>query len=56
MWARLRSFAARDDGQDLIEYALLVALLSVVSIFGLSVLRGDMFWNWVKIIRPWWRW
>ena len=50
MWDRLRSFAAGDEGQDLIEYALLVALLSVVSIFGLIMLRVEMFWNWVKII------
>ena len=29
---RLRTFARNDDGQDLIEYALLVALIAVICV------------------------
>jgi Flp pilus assembly pilin Flp len=30
--ARLKSFARADEGQDLLEYALLVALIALVSV------------------------
>ncbi len=32
MIARLRAFARNDEGQDLIEYALLVALIAVICV------------------------
>ena len=38
--AVLNRFAARDDGQDLVEYGLLVVLIAVVAIAGVSFL-GD---------------
>ncbi len=50
MWARLRRLAGKEDGQDLVEYALLVALLSVVSLFGLSILRFEILVTFVKLI------
>ena len=30
--ARIKKFAVADDGQDLLEYALLVALIALVSV------------------------
>jgi Flp pilus assembly pilin Flp len=43
----LRKLALREDGQDLIEYALLASLLSVVSILALSnlgsIIRNESY-------------
>jgi pilus assembly protein Flp/PilA len=33
----LRSFGRRDDGQDLLEYALLVALIAIVAVAGVTL-------------------
>jgi pilus assembly protein Flp/PilA len=32
----LRSFTRRDEGQDLLEYALLVALIALVAVLGVT--------------------
>jgi Flp pilus assembly pilin Flp len=45
----LKSLIAREDGQDLVEYALLAALLSVVSIVILGTLGKSISAIWVKI-------
>ena len=40
------SFVRKDEGQDLLEYALLVALIAIVCIVGVGVAGGninDMF-------------
>jgi Flp pilus assembly pilin Flp len=37
-FARLRRLARGDDGQDLIEYALLASLLSIVAVIGVTAL------------------
>jgi len=34
---RLRAFARNDDGQDLIEYALLVGLISLVAVVAIGL-------------------
>ena len=33
---RLKKFAHAEDGQDLLEYALLVALIAIVAIIGVT--------------------
>jgi pilus assembly protein Flp/PilA len=33
---------SKDDGQDLIEYALVVALVSLAAIAGMQTLAGDI--------------
>jgi len=36
----VRNFVRRDDGQDLIEYALIVALISLVCVLALTQAGG----------------
>lgn len=47
-WQTLRNHSARDEGQDLLEYALLVALIAVVAFAGVQTV-GDtintVFWE-----------
>jgi pilus assembly protein Flp/PilA len=45
----LKNFIAREDGQDLVEYALLAALLSIVSILALQTLGTKIQATWTKI-------
>ena len=45
----LKNFIAREDGQDLIEYALLAALLSIVSIAALQLLGPKIAAVWGTI-------
>lgn len=45
----LKNFVAREDGQDLVEYALLAALLSIVSIVALQTLGGSIKKVWDNI-------
>src|SRR5207244_5351 len=45
----LKNFVAREDGQDLIEYALLAALLSIVSIAALQLLGPKIALVWTNI-------
>jgi pilus assembly protein Flp/PilA len=45
MWLlsiRLKNFLAREDGQDLIEYALVVALIAFAATAGMTTLAGDI--------------
>ena len=35
--AALRSLVRRDEGQDLLEYALLVALIAIVAVAGVTL-------------------
>jgi Flp pilus assembly pilin Flp len=48
IWTRLAGLAQRDDGQDLLEYALLVALIAIVAVGAVTsvgnVVTG-VFWN-----------
>jgi Flp pilus assembly pilin Flp len=44
----LRRFGRRDDGQDLLEYALLVALISVFAVGAVTTLGNTIntvFWQ-----------
>jgi pilus assembly protein Flp/PilA len=43
------NFIAREEGQDLVEYALLAALLSIVSIAALKTLGPQIAATWGKI-------
>jgi Flp pilus assembly pilin Flp len=45
----IKNFVAREDGQDLVEYALLAALLSIVSIITLKALGAKIAANWTTI-------
>jgi Flp pilus assembly pilin Flp len=39
---RVMTWARRDEGQTLVEYALIIALVSVVLVAALVALRGDI--------------
>jgi Flp pilus assembly pilin Flp len=45
----LRNLLVREEGQDLVEYALLAALLSIVSIAALTSLGGVIAGVWAEI-------
>ena len=45
----LRKFVAGEEGQDLVEYALLAALLSIVSIAALKLLGPKIALVWGNI-------
>jgi len=45
----LKNFVVSEDGQDLVEYALLAALLSIVSIATLKVLGPKIAAVWTTI-------
>lgn len=40
--AVVNRFVARDDGQDLVEYGLLVVLIAIVAIAGISFLGNTV--------------
>ena len=41
--AYVRSLAARQDGQDLVEYALVVALIAFGAVAGMDQLGGEIY-------------
>jgi Flp pilus assembly pilin Flp len=45
----IKDFVVREDGQDLVEYALLAALLSIVSILALQTLGSKIQATWTNI-------
>jgi pilus assembly protein Flp/PilA len=45
----LKNFVVSEDGQDLVEYALLAALLSIVSIATLKILGPKIAAVWTTI-------
>ena len=48
MMAAVRRLMHRDDGQDLIEYGLLVALIALVCLAGVTTIGSTIqtvFWN-----------
>jgi len=45
----LKNFIVREEGQDLVEYALLAALLSIVSIAALTTLGPVIANVWTRI-------
>lgn len=49
MKALLRNLVVREEGQDLVEYALLAALLSIVSIVALQTLGPTISAVWDRI-------
>ena len=46
----LKNFIAREEGQDLVEYALLAALLSIVSIAALKTLGPKIAKTWGRTL------
>lgn len=49
MKALIRNLVVREEGQDLVEYALLAALLSIVSIAALTTLGPVIATVWTRI-------
>ena len=49
MKAILRNLVVQEEGQDLVEYALLAALLSIVSIAALQALGPTIASVWTRI-------
>jgi len=49
MKALIRNLVVREEGQDLVEYALLAALLSIVSIAALTTLGPVIASVWARI-------
>jgi pilus assembly protein Flp/PilA len=47
--SNFKNFVACEEGQDLVEYALLAALLSIVSIIALKALGGKIALVWSNI-------
>ena len=45
----IKSFVAGEEGQDLVEYALLAALLSIASIAALKILGPKIAATWATI-------
>ena len=42
LYSRLQTLMLREEGQDLIEYALVVALIAFAATAGMSTLAGDI--------------
>ena len=42
MWQAIKSILRKDEGQSLVEYALIIALVAVVLIAGLQALQGGI--------------
>jgi Flp pilus assembly pilin Flp len=42
LYVRLRTVARPEDGQGLVEYALIIAFIAVVCVGGLTILGGDI--------------
>ncbi len=42
LYFALRNLIEREEGQDLVEYALIVALISLAAVAGMNSLAGDI--------------
>ncbi|HEY4382666.1 MAG TPA: Flp family type IVb pilin [Acidobacteriaceae bacterium] len=42
LWIKIQSLASQEDGQDLIEYVLVVALIAFAATAGMQSLAGDI--------------
>jgi len=42
LYLDIRNWLAREEGQDLAEYAMLIALIAVVVIVGVTALGGNL--------------
>lgn len=42
MYVKMQSLMAREEGQDLVEYALVIALISVAAVGTLQTLAGKI--------------
>lgn len=53
MWSLLKNWVWRDDGQSLVEYALILGLIAIVLVAGLTALNvsiADLFNNVVGVL------
>jgi Flp pilus assembly pilin Flp len=50
--SRVAAWAARDDGQGLTEYALVLVLVALVAIVALTVIGGDATSQLTTVARP----
>ena len=42
LYIKMQNLLSSEEGQDLVEYALIVALISLASIVGMQTLAGDI--------------
>jgi len=42
LYVKMQSLMVREEGQDLVEYALIISLIAVVLVAGLSTLEGKI--------------
>ena len=49
LYLNLKNWFTSEEGQDLIEYALIIALMVVVAVVALSLLGGQISTLWVTI-------
>lgn len=49
MYLYIKNLIKAQEGQDLIEYALIIVLLVVVAVVGLSLVGGGVAATWTKI-------
>jgi len=49
LYLQVKSWVKAQDGQDLIEYALIIVLLVVVAVVGLGLLGGEIGNLWTSI-------
>ena len=50
MWKIVKSVFRKDEGQSLVEYALIIALVAVVLIAGLQALQGGITGSFNNVI------
>lgn len=49
LFGKLRQVIAREEGQDLVEYALIVALISLAAVVGMHTLASDINGAFTKV-------
>lgn len=49
MYICVQTLAAREEGQDLVEYALVVALIAFGAVAGMKTLGGEIYFAFLTI-------
>ena len=50
VYAMFKNMFGEEEGQDLIEYALIIALIVIAAIVGMTALGGEISGMWTTII------
>jgi pilus assembly protein Flp/PilA len=50
MWKFVKSVFRKEEGQSLVEYALIIALVAVVLIGGLTALQGGIATSFANVV------